>query len=92
MPSAMRRREFITVCGGATAAWPVLAGAQQPRAPGAPRIGLLSIGTDPVKPNPVWVQFLHQLEQLGYVDGRNITIERRFAVGARNVWQNSSPT
>lgn len=77
----MRRREFITVFGGATAAWPVSARAQQPRAQAAPRIGLLSIGTDPVKPNPVWVQFLQQLGQLGYVDGQNITIERRFAGG-----------
>jgi putative ABC transport system substrate-binding protein len=46
-----------------------------------PRIALLSIGTDPVKPNPVWVQFLDQLGQLGYVEGRNIAIERRFAGG-----------
>lgn len=45
------------------------------------RIGLLSIGTDPVKPNPVWVQFLKQLEELGYVEGRNVVLERRFAGG-----------
>ena len=47
-----------------------------------PRIGLLSIGTDPVKPNlNVWVPFLEQLEQLGYVEGRSVVIERRFAGG-----------
>jgi hypothetical protein len=46
-----------------------------------PRIGLLSIGTDPVKPNPVWVAFLDQLSQLGYVEGRTIAIERRFGGG-----------
>jgi putative ABC transport system substrate-binding protein len=57
-------------------ATPVAAPAQAP-----PKVGLLSIGTDPVKPNPVWVQFLRQLEELGYVEGRNIAIERGFAGG-----------
>jgi len=57
-------------------AMPVATPAQPP-----PKVGLLSIGTDPVKPNPVWVQFLKQLEELGYVEGRNITIERVFAGG-----------
>ena len=46
-----------------------------------PKVGLLSIGTDPVKPNPLWVTFLKQLEELGYVEGRNIAIERGFAGG-----------
>ena len=46
-----------------------------------PKIGLLSIGTDPVKPNPVWVQFLKQLGELGYVEGRNVAFERQFAGG-----------
>ena len=46
-----------------------------------PTIALLSIGTDPVKPNPVWVAFLDQFAQLGYVEGRTIAIERRFAGG-----------
>src|SRR6266850_7414073 len=47
-----------------------------------PRIALLSIGTDPVKPNlNVWVPFLEQMEQLGYVEGRNVVLERRFAGG-----------
>jgi putative ABC transport system substrate-binding protein len=46
-----------------------------------PKIALLSIGTDPVKPNPVWVQFLKQLEELGYIEGRTIAFERRFAGG-----------
>jgi putative ABC transport system substrate-binding protein len=46
-----------------------------------PTIALLSIGTDPVKPNPVWVAFLDQFAQLGYIEGRSIAIERRFAGG-----------
>src|SRR5437773_11027343 len=47
----------------------------------SPKIGLLSIGTDPVKPNPVWVRFLKQLGELGYVEGQNVAFERRFAGG-----------
>jgi len=47
-----------------------------------PRTGLLSIGPDPCKPNlNVWVPFLDQLGRLGYVEGRSIAIERRFAGG-----------
>jgi putative ABC transport system substrate-binding protein len=57
-------------------AMPVTAPAQSP-----PKIGLLSIGTDPVKPNPLWVQFLTQLGELGYVEGQNIAIARAFAGG-----------
>ena len=49
------------------------------------RIGLLSIGTDPVKPNlNVWVPFLDELRRLGYEEGRNIAIERRFAGGQQD--------
>src|SRR5262245_36721359 len=46
-----------------------------------PRLGLLSIGTDPTKPNPIWIAFLDQLRQLGYTEGRTISVERRFAGG-----------
>ena len=46
-----------------------------------PRIGLLSLGTDPIKPNPVWVAFLDRLRELGYVEGQSVTIERRFGGG-----------
>src|SRR2546427_2425421 len=49
--------------------------------PAVSKIGLLSIGTDPVKPNPVWVRFLKQLGELGYVEGQNVAFERRFAGG-----------
>jgi putative ABC transport system substrate-binding protein len=47
-----------------------------------PRIGLLSVGADPAKP-VLWMPFLNQLRDLGYVEGQNITIERRFAQGKR---------
>jgi len=72
----MERRVFLGTLAGGLLAAPVAAPAQAPL-----KVGLLSIGTDPVKPNPVWVQFLKQLEELGYVEGRNITIEREFAGG-----------
>ena len=47
----------------------------------APRVGLLSIGTDPARPGPQWTAFLGGLRTLGYVEGQNIVIERRFAAG-----------
>ena len=59
---------------------PVLARAQKPA-----RIGLLSSGTDPKTPNPVWIAFLEQLNQLGYVEGHGVAIERRFAGGRQEL-------
>jgi putative ABC transport system substrate-binding protein len=47
-----------------------------------PRIGLLSIGTDPGRPlPPQWLAFLDGMRQHGYVDGQTIAIERRFLNG-----------
>jgi len=47
-----------------------------------PRIGLLSVGSDPARPlAPQWVEFVEALRGLGYVEGRNIAFERRFAAG-----------
>jgi putative tryptophan/tyrosine transport system substrate-binding protein len=69
------RASFVFLLIAARLAAPVVAAAQR-----VPTIGL-STGTDPIKPNPVWIQFLDQLGQLGYVEGRNIAIERRFAGG-----------
>ena len=46
------------------------------------RIGPLSIGADPSRP-VAWSPFLERLRELGYVEGENITIERRFAAGRR---------
>ena len=74
----MRRREFIAALTGAIAAGPLAARAQQ----GAkiPRIGLLS----PFSPSDTaaWhAAFVHGLEQLGWLDGKNIIIEFRYADG-----------
>jgi putative tryptophan/tyrosine transport system substrate-binding protein len=74
----VRRRDFITVITGSAAAWPLVARAQQ--ATGIRRIGLLS----PFSPSDtaVWHQtFLRALAELGWVDGKNIIIEYRYAEG-----------
>ena len=72
----MRRREFITLVGGAAATWPLAARAQQPER--MRRIGVLWPGAPPDK----WDEAFRQgLRALGYVDGRNILLEYRWAEG-----------
>ena len=71
----MRRREFITLLGGA-AAWPLAARAQQPS---IPIVGFFSTATD--ARSDLFVAFRRALEDGGYVVGRNVAIEYRFADG-----------
>jgi putative ABC transport system substrate-binding protein len=68
----MRRRDFVMLLGGAAAAWPLAARAQQPAA----MIGYLGIGA-PVNSAPA--ALLQGLKETGYVEGRNLTIEYRWA-------------
>jgi putative ABC transport system substrate-binding protein len=72
----MKRREFITLLGGAPAAWPLAARAQQPER--ARRIGLL-VGVADDREGEARVTALKQgLQELGWTDGRNMQIETRF--------------
>ena len=71
----MRRREFITLLGGAVAAWPHVARAQP-----LPIIGLVSIGASPTEPGN-FRPFLDQMGELGYVEGQNVIFDQRFAAG-----------
>src|SRR5262249_59995243 len=75
---AVKRREFITLLGGAAAAWPLSARAQQPSK--LPTIGLLGVGTRSGWTD--WVAaFERRLRELGWVEGRTVTMEVRWAEG-----------
>jgi putative ABC transport system substrate-binding protein len=73
----LKRREFITLLGGA-AAWPLMARAQQP--PRAARIGCLIPGTQESH-GPFIVVFREGLGQLGHVEGRDYVLDLRWAEG-----------
>ncbi len=75
----MRRREFITLLGGA-AAWPLAAGAQQ--SDRMRRIGVLvPFGEDHPVAQARVAAFLQGLQQLGWTDGRNVRIDYRWSAG-----------
>ena len=75
MIAAMKRREFMTLLGGAAAAWPLAARAQQPP---PPVIGFLEIRS-PETITERLRAFRQGLKESGYVEGENIAIDYRWA-------------
>jgi len=76
----LKRRDFITLLGGAAVAWPLAARAQQ--AERMRRIGVLmsTAANDPLGQARI-AAFLHGLQQLGWTDGRNVRIDTRWSGG-----------
>jgi putative tryptophan/tyrosine transport system substrate-binding protein len=74
----VRRRDFITLLGGVAAAWPLVARAQQPAK--LPIIGLLGANTEATQRQ--WLDaFVQRLGERGWIEGRTVTIEYRWAEG-----------
>jgi putative tryptophan/tyrosine transport system substrate-binding protein len=78
--SHMRRRDFITLLGGAAATWPVTAGAQH-----AGKMWRIAFITQ--AETNIYEALFERLRELGYVEGQNIIIERRYAEGRAEKFQ-----
>jgi putative tryptophan/tyrosine transport system substrate-binding protein len=78
MISKMKRRDFITLLGGAAAAWPLAARAQQPGK--LPTIGFLVPGT-PSTHGQWFAALAQRLRELGWIEGRTIAVQYRWAEG-----------
>jgi len=76
----MRRRDFLGIVGGAAASVPLAARAQQPER--ERRIGVLQGGTaDDPNLQAAFAAFVRELQQLGWIDGRNVRIDHRQGAG-----------
>ena len=82
----MRRREFISLLGGAAAAWPLMARAQQPE---LPVVGVIDGGSADASARWV-IRFRKGLNETGYVEGKNVTVEYHWLEGStiacRHCW------
>src|SRR5262245_12551919 len=75
MASYIGRRKFLATLGGAVAAWPLTAGAQQPA---MPVVGYFTLGA-PEQSASYVAPFRRGLSEVGYVEGQNVAIEYRWA-------------
>jgi putative ABC transport system substrate-binding protein len=75
----MQRREFITLLGGAAAVWPLSARGQQPER--MRRISVFTGAADNTNAQARLAEFLQRLQELGWVDGRNMRIDYRWGAG-----------
>src|SRR6516164_7644729 len=76
----MKRREFITLLGGAMAAWPLMARAQQPEQ--MRRIGvLMALAATDAEGQARFAAFLQGLQEYGWAVGRNMRIDIRWTAG-----------
>jgi putative tryptophan/tyrosine transport system substrate-binding protein len=78
MIATMKRREFITLLGGAAAAWPI--GARGQQAAKMPTIGFLGPNTASLDGRRVSA-FVQRLRELSWIESRNVAIEYRWAEG-----------
>jgi putative tryptophan/tyrosine transport system substrate-binding protein len=74
----VKRREFITLLGGSALAWPLTARGQQPAR--LPTIGYLGATSSSAESQRI-AAFMQRLRELGWIEGRNVTIENRWAEG-----------
>jgi putative ABC transport system substrate-binding protein len=86
MESHIERRKFLATLGGAAMAWPLAARAQQPGK--LPIIGFLA--ANPSIESPRVVAFVQRLRELGWIDGRNLAIEYRWAEGRNERYAESA--